>query len=130
MGITENDKCPYCTDAIETLTHPFIECPHVVDFWRNVEQWVKHIEGPHIKIGESEKIFGSKNLDCFTYRAIMATTQIIYRNRQSGKKYALTDVKRITTYQMQMGEYRAFIFDDMTHFNIIWTNAYDELRTT
>ena len=61
MGIIETDKCPYCINTVETLTHAFIECPHVIEFWRNVEQWVKSIEGPHIKIGDSEKIFGSES---------------------------------------------------------------------
>ena len=60
----------------------------------------------------------------------MASTQIICRNRQSGKNYSLTDVKRTTTYQMQMEEYGASISDDMTHFNIIWRSAYEELSIT
>ena len=60
----------------------------------------------------------------------MASTQNIHRNRQSGKNYSLSDVKRSTTYQMQMEEYRASIEDGMTLFNMVWGNAHEELSTT
>ena len=60
-----------------------------MSLWKDVEHWIKNVEDPHAKIGEVEKIFGTKSTECIINRAIIASIQIIYRKRQTGKKYFL-----------------------------------------
>ena len=91
----------------ETLILAFLECPFVINFWKDVENWIKNVEDPHAKIGEIEKIFGKKSTECIINRAITSSIQIIYRKRHREKIYFLAEVKRSMAYQMQLEEYRA-----------------------
>ena len=37
IGITDNDLCTFCQDEKETITHLFVECNKVNDFWQQVQ---------------------------------------------------------------------------------------------
>ena len=129
MSLIPNNLCPYCEISFETLFHAFLEGPSFTNFWRDVANWIKTFDDPHTKIGEVEKIFGTNNTDNIVNRVVTVSIQIIYRNRQTGKRYFLSDVKRSLSYQMQLEEFRSSLDNNIPKFNIIWGNLYDELMT-
>ena len=128
MGLILSNLCPYCVIAIETLSHAILECPFVINFLRDVENWIKTLDDPHTTIGEVEKIFGTNNTENIINRVVTASIQIIYRNRQTGKRYLLSDVKRSLLYQMQLEEFRASLDNSIPEFNTIWGNLYNEFK--
>ena len=70
------------------MIHTFIDCPIVSKLWKKSENWLKRIIDPFLKFGE-KKVFGLEISDSFINRAILATKQVIYKNRQMGGKVQL-----------------------------------------
>ena len=64
------------------MIHAFIDCPIVSEFLKKNENWLTKTIDPFLKLGHVEKIFGLEISDSFINRAILATKQVIYNNRQ------------------------------------------------
>ena len=41
IGIKQDNKCSFCNDEPETLTHLFWSCPIVSHFWNSIFQWLR-----------------------------------------------------------------------------------------
>lgn len=66
----DDNKCTFCSDAPETLSHLFLVCRYVELFWRNVTSFlVKHCIDP---LTENEKIFGKINSPKVTHIVTLA----------------------------------------------------------
>ena len=58
VKIIENNQCYFCKQDTESITHLFSKCPVVVDFWKNVSNWITRRLHLHIQFSESMKILG------------------------------------------------------------------------
>ena len=58
-------------------------------FMEKMEHWIRALVESGIKIGDFEKIFGSKSSNPITNRTIIAIIQIISKNRQKEKNTTL-----------------------------------------
>ena len=77
--------------------------------WRDVEQWLRtYIDGA-ITITNIEKIMGTTLTYDIVDKTILATTRVIYRNRQGGKPYSLKEVQALLRSQMLIEEYQSGI---------------------
>ena len=128
MGLSENSNCPYCGIADETIEHAFILCETVRKFWNDIEYWLRtEVEGD-VKISNIEKIMGTGNLECIKDKTILAAKKIIYRNRQTGKQYSITELKSMLRSQMLTEEYQASIdgkdLGFLRTWEIIYINIY------
>ena len=66
---------------------------------------VKTTIDQHIKIGDTDTIFGFETADSLIDRKILATRPGIHKNRKIGKMYNLCDVKHILFPKVQIEEY-------------------------
>ena len=122
MGIKTDSTCFYYGSAIETLKHAFIECTEVVSLWKSVEKRILETIGPGIKIGNIEKIFGIASYYHILDKFILATKQLIYKNRQINRIYELWDINRVRFKQMQLEEYNKTVEGLINSFNKTRTN--------
>ena len=58
--------CAFCQSSAETIYHLFAACPFVIDFWRNVRQWLQLL-GIYINLTPITLLFGvlENELDMF-----------------------------------------------------------------
>ena len=120
MSLTINATCTYCNTPLENIVHYFIECPAVIQLWKEIEYW------PNALIGDFEKIFGYKTNNCIINRTIIATRQSIKIDRKV-KNTTLNEVKRRLSYQMQSEEFIALRDNKEIHFFEVRNNMFNEL---
>ena len=60
--IKDNDMCNFCQTTIQTIPHLFWDCPHVVIFWRNLNDTFIH------KLPHAQNLQLSKDLVLFGYK--------------------------------------------------------------
>ena len=60
--IKDNDMCNFCQTTIQTIPHLFWDCPHVVIFWRNLNDTFIH------KLPHAQNLQLSKELVLFGYK--------------------------------------------------------------
>ena len=53
MKVTDNNKCDYCPESIDSIDHFFYECKKIKDFWSSVSKM--------LSVGLNEKIILSRN---------------------------------------------------------------------
>ena len=49
--------CAFCQSSAETIYHLFAGCPIVIDFWRNVRQWLQSL-GIYLNLTQILLLFG------------------------------------------------------------------------
>ena len=124
MGISESSKCPYCEEPEETIEHAFLYCEIVKKFWGEIENWLKRHIDNSIKIPDLDKIMGTGQIEGIVDKTITATKRVIYRNRQIGKQYTITEVKSLLRNQMIIEEYQASIEGTYLIFLKTWEVVY------
>ena len=72
-----------------------------------MEHWLRALVDPGIKIGDVEKIFGSKSPNPIINRTIIAIIQTIYKKQTEREKYHVDEVEYSLAYQMQLYSYIA-----------------------
>ena len=40
IKVSQNNKCTFCSDSIETIEHIFWTCPKVFDVWEELNKWI------------------------------------------------------------------------------------------
>ena len=40
IKVSQEKKCTFCTDSIETIEHIFWTCPKVFDVWEELNKWI------------------------------------------------------------------------------------------
>ena len=78
-------------------------------------------------MGEVKKIFGWDSSEGIINRSIITTIQIIYKNRQTGKKYHLNELKRLLSNQMLLEEYLANTENNEIQFHNEWNEVYEDV---
>ena len=58
IGYVNEDSCSLCGNAVETVTHLFIDCRNVNIFWENFEVYVGKFLNENIKLNEKNIIVG------------------------------------------------------------------------
>ena len=124
MGLSDTSNCPYCGNIDETIEHAFLNCRVVTNFWKKLERWLRQVIEGGIKISDIEKIMGTGSLEDIIDKTILATKRNIYRNRQTGKPYSLTEVKACLKSQMLIEEYQANIEGNDRLFLHTWAQIY------
>ena len=124
MGIADSSKCPYCEEQEETIEHAFLYCKTVKNFWGEIESWLKRHIDNSIKIPDMDKIMGTGQPEGIIDKTIIATKRVIYRNRQIGKAYNITEVKSCLRNQMQIEEYQSSIEGTYLTFLKTWEAVY------
>lgn len=85
MNIVDNDKCSFCKDHTETLTHLFYDCEVTKHFWHNLSNHIKrkcNVNFPDWSM--TDILFGNIRLDLFINRILLYGKQHIYYCRVKG----------------------------------------------
>ena len=127
IGLIDNSACPYCNEPEETMEHALIYCNMVVEFWNDLERWLRRHIDNSIIISNIEKIMGTGTLDNIVDKAIIAAKRVIYTNRQVGKQYSVHDVKKLLKTQMKVEEYISGIEGNDIKFLKTWEVIYGML---
>ena len=83
MRIIDSPNCDYCQE-IDDITHFFIKCPYVTEFWSAVIQWLDSIYNTHLTLSDFNILFGIEGENDYTMALnliIILGKYFIYRNR-------------------------------------------------
>ena len=125
IGISQNNLCSFCNNAVETIVHLFWECNLVNNFWHNLESWLKG-ECVHIielNITKEDVILGIQNIrraDNVINLIILLAKQYIYRIKYKNTVPVLQHFKKSITLQYNIEKYIAFSNCDWDKFNKRW----------
>ena len=93
-------------DDSTSLTKLHINCPFVINLWKQIEKWLQLNIRNKIKLDDVDKIFG-RNSDQLIDKTLISTKIVIYNNRKTGKRHHVNDVKRSLYNQLCLEEYQA-----------------------
>ena len=58
MKIIQEDKCSFCKNDRETISHMFTECPYATKFWSDVKKWYENETTCKIQFHQQTILFG------------------------------------------------------------------------
>ena len=97
MNKSPSPNCLFCDDTPETLIHLFCQCPKVVNFWTEVEDWVASKRTLLTNFTPSEIILGYLKDENFVpiNVIIMLTKSYIYTKANTTAPLILRELKKI-----------------------------------
>ena len=128
MEISDSNICKNCEQEIDTLQHAFLDCNATKELWSQVEQWLKLVFSPHIKLTDIDKIFGYQMENEFIDKVILNTKLIIYNNNKDGKPHHIKAMKSLLYNQFCIEQYEAKMTQTEEKFNRIWERGGLELQ--
>ena len=77
MSIEKSDKCRLCQSDPETFMHLFVKCRHVVELWKDLENWIYSNLGKLIYFSPMDIILGYLHRDnqYIPINTLIATTE-------------------------------------------------------
>ncbi len=58
MGVKETDRCTFCKEEKETISHLFVNCNKIKNFWTHFQNWWIQETNKNIQLDEVHTIFG------------------------------------------------------------------------
>jgi hypothetical protein len=107
VGLTNSDLCSFCKKEKETITHMFVECEKVVDFWQQVQTRYNIMDGLDI----FSKVYGM--LDCknanyaLINHILIIVKKYIYKCRADQINFSLTALKNMIHSTIKLEYYCA-----------------------
>ena len=70
LGITDSNKCPYCTNEIDYIEHFFFKCNKIRKIWNHIEELFELKFGLKVKLNTMDVLLGREkgNLSSEMYR--------------------------------------------------------------
>ena len=78
FGIKDNNRCTFCNQHKETISHLFCECIIVMNFWTEVTHWLNATFDINLALNHSVVIFGSEKLEKSVNCVILWAKYFIY----------------------------------------------------
>ena len=125
IGIKNNKKCSFCKLFDETLSHLFIECDIVQNFWKSVLDWVKskcshmqnfNLSSLDIILGIIEKMQGSDTLNYI----FLVVKKYIYNSRCKEQNPSLNALKGILKFHYNSEKFTYYNNCEWEKFNNRW----------
>ena len=63
LKISDTDKCHFCNEESESITHMFALCPKVKDIWEVLKNWIRNVLKVAINFNSCTLILGYTNQD-------------------------------------------------------------------
>ena len=96
-GITDDDKCYFCREDVETIEHLLFFCPIVKDFWVKLSEKMKPYLDITSNLSPQNVLLGcldSKNKMCLNH-LFSIVKRYIYSTKYNGKNLSLEYLVRI-----------------------------------
>ena len=119
MGISTKPNCLFCNE-LETIENIHMECPNAIHLWQETENWVKSLHYPHLKIPDTEKIFGEKYNNHFKHIIIISIKDVIHQKRKKGDKMYLQDVKKLILKNLHILKTQESLGNTLSYFDEDW----------
>ena len=81
----DSPLCSFCHAEEETYQHVFWDCPHLVSFWQNIQNWFQQKTGLKLHLNAFNVIFGNLHSDApkIGNLVIVLAKMCIYKSRKA-----------------------------------------------
>lgn len=127
MKLKDSKSCPYCVAEEQTISHLFIECEQVCDFWKQFKSWWKEKTNKTINLLADQILYGilgsSEKLQLINYLLLIAKYHIFsayIRNDSFSFGGFLREVDGRHKLEQQI----AFKNQNTVHFDRKWNQIF------
>ena len=113
----EDDRCTFCKETAESLTHLFLACRYVKNFWNEIKQYLEKYGIKHVS--DKQKIFGDLGSPLITHIVVLAK-YVIYNARRDEKLPNVAHFQSWLKSDMETERYIAQRHNTMKNFDEKW----------
>ena len=128
INVQENMMCTFCNNAVETISHLFVDCPKIKVFWSSINSWLRIIGYKNLVIKKELILFGIAERDITIKVIILCSKYIILKNQKKGQCPHIREVKFFLKKQLEAEEYMAKIRMNEKTFLGKWAHIFHELK--
>ena len=126
-GIKDTERCDRCPERKETLQHMFVQCPGVVQFWRQFRNKMRiNNLANHAVILGSSSILNCQAL----YTLVLLGKYYIWRCRGKGLSPSISGYVKHTLEYLAVEKYIARTNNDIHQFNLKWQTHIERLKNS
>ena len=122
INIVNTAECSYCQES-ETILHMFVACNRIVEFWKEIKEFIHQIIGFQIKFSVFDILFGYQNRDQnkIPLNLILLVTKKYILDTNSTNGILNLNVLKYRYYQTYTDEkYLAVLSGKQNDFNRVW----------
>ena len=113
----EDDRCTFCKETAESLTHLFLTCRYVKKFWDDIKQFL--VKYDIRQITDKQKIFGDLNSPLITHIVVLAK-YVIYKARRNERHPNVAHFQSCLKIDIETERYIAQTRNTLENFNEKW----------
>ena len=109
MGLVQSNLCSMCKTEVDSIEHMFLGCPHVIELWENVTDWIVELGMPNYVMTASRMIIGDLENALAINTIILHTKKVIYNAKKKEQIPHILNVKHEVQNFYYQEKYRQYI---------------------
>ena len=93
MGLVQSNLCSMCKTEVDSIEHMFLGCPHSMELWENVTDWIRELGMPNYILTASRMIIGDLENALAINTIILHTKKVIYNAKKQEQIPHILNVK-------------------------------------
>ena len=128
IKIKQHDTCDLCKNDKETIIHLFVQCCKVIDFWKDLETWLRRDPETAVSLDPKTILFGSPSGNKAVNQIIILAKNFIYKCKFKAQFPKLDLFICKLRYHISVEKYVAQISDSIETFTTKWSNIIRSLN--
>ena len=120
----QSKLCAHC-NLTDTITHYFVECSQIENFWKSFILWMSNVTSVHIQLSSLQVLLGILNpnkdlvIDCYNY-CILLAKDYIYCQKRDDRECFFYLFKNVLKTKLECEEYRCSLINKSEQFAKQW----------
>ena len=109
MGLVQSNLCSMCKTEVDSIEHMFLGCPHSMELWENVTDWIRELGMFNYILTASRMIIGDLENALAINTIILHTKKVIYNAKKKEQIPHIVNVKHEVKNFYYQEKYRQYI---------------------
>ena len=109
MGLVQSNLCSMCKTELDSIEHMFLSCPHSMELWEKVTDWIRELGMPNYVLTASRMIIGDLENALAINTIILHTKKVIYNAKKKEQIPHIVNVKHEVKNFYYQEKYRQYI---------------------
>ena len=124
----DNDRCSYCNQEAETITHLLFHCEKVANFWKNLKKWLERKANINLQVDLKNILFSSPAQPFLSYMITVAK-YYTYKSKFHLKNLSIKGFENFLKQKFLNEMYIAKINKTYDKFLGKWSSLYNYMIT-
>ena len=107
IGKSVNPNCSFCNEVQESIVHLFWDCKHIMNYWKDFQNWINGNLNTNISLNKNVVLFGNYQFKDYVFNNILLVLKFnIYKSRVKKEKpsfaFGKKDLERLYIHEKFM----------------------------